>query len=386
VTLSLSWSRGLEEDTKFVMEQARNRVKRSSTGEWRSSVDVAGDEGIGTHHHRERGQVDNGNNHPKLKHEGKEKDTGVKEKKKKSEGVVESISSLKKLNEELKEKVKKQGRAADKMAEEYSKLRGRLRKYKREREGLEAEIETLKQRNKDLAKMVGNFGNGDLLKNCQQAKSVDQGEVNTGKVGADLESNSTKRDLHQQTGKAGANLESNSTKRDPHHQPSLMAEVQKLKASMKKVFGDAVVNGTASAPNNTAASKKKSVVLKEDVKVGGMKVAKERRKEDVQLKKEETVQCKKCGKEVKQKSLIHHDRAVHLNQTRFDCNMCPYKCYFSSSLKEHKKGHDRKEGTHRSKFSCHLCTFSTPVSGSFAKHMKGHETDARQQKKQQDQN
>jgi len=347
------------------MEQARNRVKRSSTGEWRSSVDVAGDEGIGTHHHRERGQVDNGNNHPKLKHEGKEKDTIVKEKKKKSEGVVESISSLKKLNEELKEKVKNQGRAADKMAEEYSKLRGRLRKYKREREGLEAEIETLKQRNKDLAKMVGNFGNGGLLKDSQQTGSVDQGE---GK-----------------TEKARANHESDSIKRDPHHQPSLMAEVQKLKASMRKVFGDSVVNGTASAPNNTAASKKKSVVLKEDVKGGGMKVAKEKRKEDGQLKKEETVQCKKCGKEVKQKSLIHHDRAVHLNQTRFDCNMCPYKCYFSSSLKEHKKGHDRKEGTHRSKFSCHLCTFSTPVSGSFAKHTKGHEIDARLQKKQQDQ-
>ena len=97
--------------------------------------------------------------------------------------------------------------------------------------------------------------------------------------------------------------------------------------------------------------------------------------------------CNKCGKAVKQKSLIHHDRAVHLNQTRFDCNMCPYKCYFSSSLKEHKKGHDRKEqGSHRSKFSCHLCTFSTPVSGSFAKHMKGHETDARLQKKQPGQN
>ena len=169
---------------------------------------MAADEGIGTHHHRERGKVDNGNNRPKLKHEDKERDPGVKEKKKKSE-VVESISSLKKLNEELKEKVKKQGRAADKMAEEYSKLRGRLRKYKREREGLEAEIETLKQRNKDLAKMVGNFGNGGLLKDSQQAGSVDQGE---GK-----------------TEKARANHESESIKRDPHHQPSLMAEVQKLK-------------------------------------------------------------------------------------------------------------------------------------------------------------
>jgi len=347
------------------MEQARGRVKRSSNGEWRSSGDdVAGDEGTGGYH-RERGQQgDNGNIHPKRKHEDKGKDGGVKEKKKKSEDA-ESISSLKKLNEELKEKVKKQGRAADKMAEEYSKLRGRLRKYKREREDLETEILTLKQRNKDLAKMVGNFGNGDLVKGCQQAGSVEQAEGKTMKAGVD-ESNSIKRDPH-------------------HHQPSLMAEVQKLKASMKKVFGDAVVNGNAFAHNNPAAAKKKSVVLKEDVKGSGMNVAKESRKEDGQLKKEETVQCKKCGKEVKQKSLIHHDRAVHLNQTRFDCNMCPYKCYFSSSLKEHKKGHDRKEGTHRSKFSCHLCTFSTPVSGSFAKHMKGHETDARQQKKQQDQ-
>ena len=156
---------------------------------------MAGDEER-SGHHRERGQGDN-SNHQKRKHEDKDKD---KEKKKKSE--VESISSLKKLNEELKEKVKKQGRAADKMAEEYSKLRGRLRKYKREREGLEAEIETLKQRNKDLAKMVGNFGNGDLLKDCQ-AGSV-------------------------KTEKAGEN-ESNSTTSDPHHKQSLMAEVQKLK-------------------------------------------------------------------------------------------------------------------------------------------------------------
>ena len=125
---------------------------------------------------------------------------------------------------------------------------------------------------------------------------------------------------------------------------------------MKKVFGDAVVNGALNKAA-TGAANKKSDVLKEDVKGSGMKVAKEKRKEvkdGPPLKKEETtsegtVQCKKCGKAVKQKSLIHHDRAVHLNQTRFDCNMCPYKCYFSSSLKEHKKGHDRKEGTHRSK-------------------------------------
>ena len=174
---------------------------RSSTGEWRSSGDVAaGDEGSGGAHHRDRG--DTGND-PKRKHEDKETKTDVKEKKKKSE--VESISSLKKLNEELKEKVKKQGRAADKMAEEYSKLRGKLRTYKREREGLEAEIETLKQRNKDLAKMVGTSGNGDpLLKDCQ-AGSVEPGKL-----------------------PAGAN-ESDSTIRDPNHQQSLMAEVQRLK-------------------------------------------------------------------------------------------------------------------------------------------------------------
>ena len=84
---------------------------------------------------------------------------------------------------------------------------------------------------------------------------------------------------------------------------------------MKKVFWEAVVNGTAFAPNNPAAAKNKSVVLKEDVDDNGMNLSKERRKEEGHLKKEETVQCKKCGKEVKQKSLIHHDRAVHLNQT-----------------------------------------------------------------------
>jgi len=344
------------------MEQARGRMKRSSNGEWRSSGDVgAGDEGSGGHH-RDRG--DTGND-PKRKHEDKETKTDGKEKKKKSE--VESISSLKKVNEELKEKVKKQGRAADKMAEEYSKLRGKLRKYKREREGLEAEIETLKQRNKDLAKMVGTSGNGDLLLKDCQAGSVEPGKL-----------------------PAGAN-ESNSIIRDPHHQQSLMAEVQKLKASMRKVFGDAVVNAAVQSLNKPATAgpaTKKPTVLKEDVKGSGKR--KEINKDGQGLKKEEptegTVQCKKCGKAVKQKSLIHHDRAVHLNQTRFDCNMCPYKCYFSSSLKEHKKGHDRKEGTHRSKFSCHLCTFSTPVSGSFAKHMKGHESDARLQKKQPGQN
>jgi len=346
------------------MEQARSRVKRSSTGEWRSAGDVAEVEESGGHH-RDRG--DNGN-HPKRKHEDKEADG--KEKKRKSE--AELISSLKKLNEELKEKVKKQGRAADKMAEEYSKLRGKLRKYKREREGLEAEIETLKQRNKDLAKTVGTFGDGDLLLKDCQAGSVEPGKL-----------------------PAGGN-ESNSTIRDPHHQQSLMAEVQKLKASIKRVFGDTVVNDASNALSSKTASAgpatKKPIVSKEDVNKGsGVKVPKEKKKEvnkDGQgLQKEEptegTVQCKKCGKAVKQKSLIHHDRAVHLNQTRFDCNMCPYKCYFSSSLKEHKKGHDRKEGTHRSKFSCHLCTFSTPVSGSFAKHMKGHETDARLQNEHQ---
>ena len=125
---------------------------------------------------------------------------------------------------------------------------------------------------------------------------------------------------------------------------------------MKNVFGDAVVNGALNKTATDPASKK-SVVLKEDIKGGGLKVAKDKRKEvkdGPPPKKEEatsegTVQCKKCGKAVKQKSLIHHDRAVHLNQTRFDCNMCPYKCYFSSSLKEHKKGHDRKEGTYRLK-------------------------------------
>ena len=201
-------------DTKIVMEQVRGRVKRcqkqpkylkmifhrSSNGEWRSSGDVAAGDAESGAHHRDRGDT---GNHQKRKYEDNETKTDGKEKKKKSE--VESISSLKKLNEKLKEKVKKQGRVADKMAEEYSNLRGKLRGYKREREGLEAEIETLKQRNKDLAKMVGTSGNGDLLfKDCQT------GCVEPGKL------------------PVGAN-ESNSNIRDPHHQQSLMAEVKRLK-------------------------------------------------------------------------------------------------------------------------------------------------------------
>ena len=339
--------------------------------------------GTGTSSHgRERGQGGN-RGHSKHTHD---KEGNIEEKEKKRKSEVESVSSLKKLNEELKEKLKKQGRAADKMGEEYSKLRGKLRKCKREKEDLEAEIETLKQRNKDLAMMVGS---GDLLKDCQ-AESVEERKPELEKQGA---------------------KESNSTLRDAQHGQSLMAEVQKLKvkqillfnkptklvkdvvrskihftmfqASMKKVFGDAMVNGTQ---KTAAGLAKPSGFLKEDVKD---KLVKCKEVKDAAMKKEETaegmVQCQKCGKAVKQKSLIHHDRAVHLNQTRFDCDMCPYKCYFSSSLKEHKKGHGRKEGSHKSKFSCHLCTFSTPVSGSFAKHMKGHETDARHQKKQQDQ-
>ena len=164
--------------------------------------------GTGTSSHgRERGQGGN-RGHSKHTHD-KEGNIEVKEKKRKSE--VESISSLKKLNEELKEKLKKQGRAADKMGEEYSKLRGKLRKCKREKEDLEAEIETLKQRNKDLAMVVGS---GDLLKDCQ-AESVEEG----------------KPELKKQVAK-----ESNSTLRDAPHGQSLMAEVQKLKVKQILLF------------------------------------------------------------------------------------------------------------------------------------------------------
>ena len=132
--------------------------------------------GTGTSSHgRERGQGGN-RGHSKHTHD-KEGNIEVKEKKRKSE--VESISSLKKLNEELKEKLKKQGRAADKMGEEYSKLRGKLRKCKREKEDLEAEIETLKQRNKDLAMMVGSR---DLLKDCQAESQGCHSEFGSNKV------------------------------------------------------------------------------------------------------------------------------------------------------------------------------------------------------------
>ena len=91
--------------------------------------------------------------------------------------------------------------------EEYSKLRGKLRKCKRERESLEAEIETLKQRNESLAKIVGNFGNHEdpLLNKDLMPESVEAGKL------------------------AATANEPNSTSRDPHHQGNLMAEVQKLK-------------------------------------------------------------------------------------------------------------------------------------------------------------
>ena len=77
---------------------------RSSNGEWRSSGDVAAGDAESGAHHRDRGDT---GNHQKRKYEDNETKTDGKEKKKKSE--VESISSLKKLNEKLKEKVKKQG-------------------------------------------------------------------------------------------------------------------------------------------------------------------------------------------------------------------------------------------------------------------------------------
>ena len=114
------------------------------------------------------------------------------------------MSKLKKENEELKEKLKKQGRAADKMAEEYSRLRGRLRKFKRERADLEAQIEVLKQRNKDLSTMAG-------------SQEISQNTVKE----ADREV--------EEKSPTNEEKETNSNVKEEHHEKSLMAEVLKLK-------------------------------------------------------------------------------------------------------------------------------------------------------------
>ena len=114
------------------------------------------------------------------------------------------MSKLKKENEELKEKLRKQGRAADKMAEEYSRLRGRLRKFKRERADLEAQIEVLKQRNKDLSTMAG-------------SEEISQNTVKE----ADREV--------EEKSPTNEEKETNSNVKEEHHEKSLMAEVLKLK-------------------------------------------------------------------------------------------------------------------------------------------------------------
>jgi len=335
-------------------------MKRSSNGEWRSCADLGGDGGGDNQGEKVVGE----SRVKKVKRDEKESSIETKDKKRKSEG--ESLSKLKKENEELKEKLRKQGRAADKMAEEYSRLRGRLRKFKRERADLEAQIEVLKQRNKDLSTMAGSE---EISQNT--VKEADR------KV--------------EQKSPTNEEKETNSNVKEEHHEKSLMAEVLKLKASLKKVFGDGVVEKKEAGDGVLDRSavdldRKKAGAQKVDGKGSKMHEPKQEKMENqgTSMKRDEIseglVKCEKCGKAVKQKSLIHHNRAVHLNETRFNCDMCPYKCYFSSSLKEHKKGHDRKEGAHRSMFSCKLCTFSTPVSGSFAKHMRGHEIDAKLQR------
>ena len=98
--------------------------------------------------------------------------------------------------------MKKQGRAADKMAEEYSRLRGRLRKFKRERADLEAQIEVLKQRNKDLSTMAGS---------------------------EEISQNTVKEADREQKSPTSEEKETNSNVKEEHHEKSLMAEVLKLK-------------------------------------------------------------------------------------------------------------------------------------------------------------
>ena len=171
---------------------------RSSNGEWRSCADLGGDGGGDNQSGRGVGE----SRVKKVKHDEKESSIETKDKKRKSEG--ESVSKLKKENEELKEKLKKQGRAADKMAEEYSRLRGRLRKFKRERADLEAQIEVLKQRNKDLSTMAG-------------SEEISQNTVKE----ADREM--------EQKSPTNEEKETNCNVKEEHHEKSLMAEVLKLK-------------------------------------------------------------------------------------------------------------------------------------------------------------
>ena len=171
---------------------------RSSNGEWRSCADLGGDGGGDNQGEKGVGE----SRVKKVKRDEKESSIETKDKKRKSEG--ESVSKLKKENEELKEKLRKQGRAADKMAEEYSRLRGRLRKFKRERADLEAQIEVLKQRNKDLSTMAG-------------SEEISQNTVKE-----------TAREVEQKS-RTKEEKETNSNVKEEHHEKSLMAEVLKLK-------------------------------------------------------------------------------------------------------------------------------------------------------------
>ena len=74
---------------------------RSSNGEWRSCADLGGDGGGENHGERGVGE----SRVKKFKHDEKESSIETKDKKRKSEG--ESVSKLKKENEELKEKLRK---------------------------------------------------------------------------------------------------------------------------------------------------------------------------------------------------------------------------------------------------------------------------------------
>ena len=97
------------------------------------------------------------------------------------------------------------------MAEEYSRLRGRLRKFKRERADLEAQIEVLKQ-TKDLSTMAGSE---EISQNT--VKEADR------KV--------------EQKSPTNEEKETNSNVKEEHHEKSLMAEVLKLKVTYF-VIGD----------------------------------------------------------------------------------------------------------------------------------------------------
>ena len=85
----------------------------------------------------------------------------------------------------------------------------------------------------------------------------------------------------------------------------------------------------------------------------------ENRKED-----DERVQCKKCGKEIKKKSLARHNKQVHMSR-QVQCNQCGKEMRNERSLAEHIQ---RIHNNVRTFVKCDLCEKSLEK-----KNMKRHQ-------------